>query len=74
MTFTLTIDGSITEPEPMSALVDLINRVAQSFRSLLPPSTRSIQSCDTCMVEVDGSWCALARESIVWNEISHEIH
>src|SRR2546427_3055113 len=55
MTFTLTIDGTIAEAKADERLVDLINRVGAKlpqvcYHAQLGP----IQSCDTCMVEVDG--------------------
>src|SRR6267142_1938461 len=55
MTFTLTIDGSVTEAKADERLVDLINRVGGKlaqvcYHSQLGP----IQTCDTCLVEVEG--------------------
>ncbi len=55
MSFTLTIDGSVTESRANERLVDLINRVGAKlpqvcYHAQLGP----IQTCDTCMVEVDG--------------------
>src|SRR3989441_6544877 len=55
MTFTLTIDGSITEARADERLVDLINRVGAKLPQVCyHPQLGPIQSCDTCMVEVDG--------------------
>src|SRR5713101_8362435 len=55
MTFTLTIDGSITEAKADERLVDLINRVGAKLPQVCyHPQLGPIQSCDTCMVEVDG--------------------
>src|SRR5438445_586222 len=55
MTFTLTIDGSITEARAEERLVDLINRVGAKLPQVCyHPQLGPIQSCDTCMVEVDG--------------------
>src|SRR5947199_10851015 len=54
MSFTLTIDDSVTEAKADERLVDLINRI----RAKLPqvcyhPQLGPIESCDTCIVEVD---------------------
>ena len=55
MSFTLTIDGSITEGKEEERLVDLINRVGAKLPQVCyHPQLGPIQSCDTCMVEVDG--------------------
>src|SRR5882762_8020525 len=55
MSFTLTIDGSITESKADERLVDLINRVGAKLPQVCyHPQLGPIQSCDTCMVEVDG--------------------
>src|SRR5881397_3751947 len=55
MTFTLTIDGSVTQAKAEERLVDLINRVGAKLPQVCyHPQLGPIQSCDTCMVEVDG--------------------
>src|SRR2546423_8447 len=55
MSFTLTIDGSVTESRANERLVDLINRVGAKLPQVCyHPQLGPIQSCDTCMVEVDG--------------------
>src|SRR6266581_1855020 len=55
MSFTLTIDGSVTESRANERLVDLINRVGATLPQVCyHPQLGPIQSCDTCMVEVDG--------------------
>jgi len=55
MTFTLTIDGLITEAKADERLVDLINRVGGKLSQVCyHPQLGPIQTCDTCMVEVDG--------------------
>src|SRR5437773_3336269 len=55
MTFTLTIDGLVTESKADERLVDLINRVGAKLPQVCyHPQLGPIQSCDTCMVEVDG--------------------
>src|SRR5213593_4498892 len=55
MSFTLTIDGSVTESRANERLVDLINRVGAKLPQVCyHPQLGPIQTCDTCMVEVDG--------------------
>src|SRR5258705_7535428 len=55
MTLNLTIDGWSTEATADERLVDLINRIgAQLPQVCYHPQLGPIQSCDTCMVEVDG--------------------
>src|SRR5467141_405174 len=55
MSVKLTIDGSITEAKADERLVDLINRVGANLPQVCyHPQLGPIQSCDTCMVEVDG--------------------
>src|SRR5437867_12311370 len=55
MTFTLTIDGSVNQAKAEERLVDLINRVGVKLPQVCyHPQLGPIQSCDTCMVEVDG--------------------
>src|SRR5882672_9513822 len=56
MSFTLTMDGSITEAKADERLVDLINRIGAKLPQVCyHPQLGPIQSCDTCMVEVDGT-------------------
>src|SRR5712671_5558817 len=55
MTSSLTIDGSVTEAKAEERLVDLINRIGAELPQVCyHPQLGPIQSCDTCMVEVDG--------------------
>src|SRR5438105_9012441 len=55
MSVKLTIDGSIAEAKADERLVDLINRVGAKLPQVCyHPQLGPIQSCDTCMVEVDG--------------------
>jgi formate dehydrogenase major subunit len=55
MSVKLTIDGSVTESKADERLVDLINRVGAELPQVCyHPQLGPIQSCDTCMVEVDG--------------------
>src|SRR5437588_7090648 len=55
MSCTLTIDGSVTDAKADERLVDLINRVGSQLPQVCyHPQLGPIQSCDTCMVEVDG--------------------
>ena len=55
MGISITIDGAVRESKPDDLLIDLLNR----FESKIPqvcyhPQLGPIQTCDTCMVEVDG--------------------
>src|SRR5579862_9152852 len=51
----VTIDGSRHEAQPGERLIDLINRVARRIPQVCyHPQLGPIQTCDTCMVEVDG--------------------
>src|SRR5438477_4542574 len=55
MSFALTIDGSVAESRADERLVDLINQVGAKLPQVCyHPQLGPIQSCDTCMVEVDG--------------------
>src|SRR6266581_1489385 len=55
MSFTLTIDGSVTEAKADERLIDLINQVGAKLPQVCyHPQLGPIQTCDTCMVEVDG--------------------
>src|SRR4030088_2862723 len=55
MSFTLTIDGSVAETKADERLVDLINRVGAKLPQVCyHPQLGPIQTCDTCMVGVDG--------------------
>ena len=68
MSFTLTIDGSVTESKADERLVDLINRVGAKLPQVCyHPQLGPIQSCDTCMVhdQADGG---RASEDPVQNE------
>ena len=52
---TLTIDGAITEAKAGERLIDLLNRKANEIPQVCyHPQLGPIQSCDTCMVEVNG--------------------
>jgi formate dehydrogenase major subunit len=49
------IDGARHEAQPGERLIDLINRVARRIPQVCyHPQLGPIQTCDTCMVEVDG--------------------
>ncbi|HWF18175.1 MAG TPA: formate dehydrogenase subunit alpha [Verrucomicrobiae bacterium] len=51
----LTIDGTITEAAASERLVDLLNRTGPKISQVCyHPQLGPIQTCDTCMVEVDG--------------------
>jgi formate dehydrogenase major subunit len=55
MAFTVTIDGSTHEASPGQLLIDLINRAAAKLPQVCyHPQLGAIQTCDTCMVEVEG--------------------
>src|SRR5258706_2255191 len=55
MNVKLTIDGSVTEAKADERLVDLINRAGANLPQVCyHPQLGPIQTCDTCMVEVDG--------------------
>ena len=52
----VTIDGVITEARADERLVDLINRTGGTLAQVCyHPQLGPIQTCDTCMVEVDGA-------------------
>src|SRR5712672_2024765 len=55
MSITVTVDGAVTEAKPEERLVDLLNRTGISIPQVCyHPQLGAIQTCDTCMVEVDG--------------------
>ena len=55
MTIPVTIDGVVREAKPGENLVELINRVDVKIPQVCyHPQLGPIQTCDTCMVEVDG--------------------
>lgn len=55
-TMTVSVDGSIVNAVPGELLVDLINRSGHALPQICyHPQLGPIQTCDTCMVEVDGS-------------------
>src|SRR5438105_4016938 len=55
MSVKLTIDGSVTEAKADERLVDLINRVGANLPQVCyHPQLGPIQTCDTCMVEING--------------------
>src|SRR6266850_300704 len=55
MSVKLTIDGSVTEAKADERLVDLINRVGGKLAQVCyHPQLGPIQTCDTCMVEIEG--------------------
>src|SRR6266404_6611203 len=54
-TFSVTVDGTITEAKPQERLVDLLNRTGTKISQVCyHPQLGPIQTCDTCMVEADG--------------------
>ena len=55
MTVRVTIDGQVRVANPDERLIDLINRVGAKIPQVCyHPQLGPIQTCDTCMVEVDG--------------------
>ena len=66
MNVKLTIDGSVTEAKADERLVDLINRVGADLPQVCyHPQLGPIQSCDTCMVEVDGKLVRACATKVV---------
>src|SRR6267154_4875019 len=54
-TIRVTVDGSLTEAKSGELLVDLINHTGAKIPQVCyHPQLGPIQTCDTCMVEVDG--------------------
>ena len=52
---TITIDGKVHDAEPGQRLIDVLNRGgAQVPQVCYHPQLGPIQTCDTCLVEVDG--------------------
>src|SRR5579872_6622350 len=65
MTIRVTVDGTVRQASPGERLVDLLNRVGLHlpqvcYHSQLGP----IQTCDTCMVEVDGKLVRACATSV----------
>src|SRR6266478_4226269 len=53
---TVTIDGSTVQAASGELLVNVINRSGNALPQIrYHPQLGSIQTCDTCMVEVDGT-------------------
>src|SRR6476660_3860597 len=53
---TIPLDGSVQEVRAGERLIDVINRAAiQLPQVCYHPQLGPIQTCDTCMLEVDGS-------------------
>jgi len=56
MTINLTIDGVVTAAQPGERLVDLLNRIGTKIpQACYHEQLGPIQTCDTCLVEVDGT-------------------
>ena len=56
MTVNVSIDGVMQSAQPRERLVDLINRVGKKLSQVCyHPQLGPIQTCDTCMVEVNGA-------------------
>ncbi|PYL67053.1 MAG: oxidoreductase, partial [Verrucomicrobia bacterium] len=55
MEIKLTVDGTPRESKPDERLIELINRIGSKVPQVCyHPQLGPIQTCDTCMVEVDG--------------------
>src|SRR6266850_495313 len=55
MEIKLTVDGAPRESKPDERLIELINRIGSKVPQVCyHPQLGPIQTCDTCMVEVDG--------------------
>jgi len=55
MALNVTVDGSVLESKPDERLIDLINRSGGKVPQVCyHPQLGPIQTCDTCMVEVNG--------------------
>ena len=55
MTISVTVDGTVTKAEPGERLIDLLNRTGTKIPQVCyHPQLGPIQTCDTCMVEVNG--------------------
>jgi len=55
MNITVTVDGSVREAAEGERLVDLLNRIGANIPQVCyHPQLGPIQTCDTCMVEVNG--------------------
>src|SRR2546425_8182767 len=55
MEISLTVDGTRRESNPDERLIDLINRTGSKVPQVCyHPQLGPIQTCDTCMMEVDG--------------------
>ena len=55
MEINLTVDGTARESKPDERLIELINRIGLNVPHVCyHPQLGPIQTCDTCMVEVDG--------------------
>src|SRR3954452_1629476 len=52
---TITLDGSVREARDRERLVDVVNRAGSKLPQVCyHPQLGSVQTCDTCIVEVDG--------------------
>ena len=53
--FAITVDGLVQQAKPDERLIDVINRTGVKLPQVCyHPQLGPIQTCDTCMVEVDG--------------------
>ena len=70
MNINLTVDGASLEVEAGGRLIDVLNRRGVEIPQVCyHPQLGSIQTCDTCMVEVDGKLVDVGlawRNYFVW--------
>src|ERR1700692_3717078 len=65
VTCTVTIDGSVFEARQGERLIDVITRAGIELPAVCyHPQMGPIQTCDTCMVEVDGTLVRACATSI----------
>ena len=61
-TLNIVIDGARTLANQGERLIDVINRSGAKLAQVCyHPQLGPIQTCDTCMVEVEGRWSAPVR-------------
>src|SRR5258708_39900930 len=68
----LRVDGTLLKAKPEERLVDLLNRTGPKIPQVCyHPQLGPIQTCDTCMVEVDGKLVrACATPAVAGMEVS----
>src|SRR6266851_1792230 len=64
----VTIDGVVQEATSGERLIDVINRVGVKISQVCyHPQLGAIQTCDTCMVEIDGELVRACATSVSQN-------